>query len=277
MVRRLLAVLALPLAACSGPQVVREGPGWREVRVSEKETRLELSTDDPQAAADIARTHADPALRAAALDKVADPAVLAQVAASDADAGVRRRAVGRVADRAVLSRIGEQDADPAIRALALERRDLLRWVPAKHPEYASWAGRPAGSWVRYRVSLSLGAERSSATVIRTLAQCGPEGAVVEQRDASTGKALQGRARQLFERAETPTGRRVENIESIDLRGSRVECPSVQISGQFGAVVARVKVWRSDQVPGGLARVDVEESPEGLPLRSLHALAAEWGP
>lgn len=277
MFRRTLAVLALTLAACSAAEVVREGPGWREVRVSEKETRVELTTSDPKVAADIARGHADPLLRGAAVDKVTDPAVLAAVARGDADAGVRRRAVGRVADRAVLAGIAEGDADPAIRALAAERRDLLRWIPAKHPEYAAWASRPAGSWVRYRAELKSGSEASSSIVVRTLAGCGPEGAVVEQRDAATGRAVQGRVKQLLDRAEAPAGRRVENVESIELRGRRSECPTVLTTGQFGAVIARIKVWRCDEVPGGLGRIDVDESPEGFPLRSLRAVAAEWGP
>jgi hypothetical protein len=278
MVPRSFALLAVLLAACqSSAQVVREGPGWREVRVSEKETRFELANPDPKAAAEIARTHPDPALRAAALDRVGDPAVLAQVASGDADAGVRRRAVGRIVDRATLASIAEKDADPAIRALAAERRDLVRWVSAKSPEHAAWASRPVGAWVRYRIDLVSGADKSSLVVVRTLAACGPAGAVVEQRDAATGKALNGRVRELLDRADAPSGRRVENVESIDLRGRRVDCPTALVSGQFGSVIARIKTWRSDEIPGGLARIDVEESPEGFPLRSLRAFAAEWGP
>lgn len=277
MVPRCLALLVVPLAACAAPQVVRDGPGWREVRVSEKETRFELTSPDPQAAAEIVRSHPDPALRAAALDRVSDPDVVARAARADADPGVRRRAVGRTVDRAVLAEVAGKDADPAIRALAAERRDLIRWVPARSPQHAGWASRAVGSWVRYRVELSQGTERRSITIQRTLAAVGPAGAVLEQRDVATGKALQGRVAELLDRAAAPVGRRTESLESVELKGRRTECPTALVSGQFGSVIARVKTWRADEVPGGLARIDVEESPEGFPLRSIHAVAADWGP
>ncbi len=275
MVRRLAASLALALAACSAPQVVREGPGWREVKVSDTQTRVELTADDPATLANVARTHADPAIRGAAVDKIGDPAVLADVARQDADAGVRRKAVGKVADRRVLADIAQADADPGVKALAAERRDLLRWIGAKHPEYAAWARRGPGASVRYRAELKMNGATSVVEVLRTLASVTPDGAVVEQRNAATGKALDGTVKALFDRAEAPAGRRVDGEESLDVRGRRVECATSLTSGQFGGVIARIKVWRCDDVPGGVVRMDVEESPQGEPLRYLRALAIQW--
>lgn len=276
MARRLIPLLVV-LAACSGPQVVREGPGWREVKVSDTQTRVELTADDPAVLADVARSHADPQIRGAAVDKIRDQAVLAGIARKDVDAGVRRKAVARLADKRALAEIAQGDADPAVKALAAERRDLLRWLGPKHPEYAAWASRAPGAWVRYRAELKVEGSTSVVEVVRTLVSVGPEGAIVEQRNAATSRALSGSVKTLLDRAEAPAGRRVDGDESLEVGGRRLDCGTTLSSGQFGAVIARVKQWRTEQLPGGVARVDVEESPQGEPLRYLRLLAVQWGP
>jgi hypothetical protein len=277
MFRRLAACFAVVLAACSAPQVVREGPGWREIKISDTQTKVELTASDPAVLAGVARTHPDPGIRAAAADKVADPAVLADLARLDADAGVRGRAVARVVDTRVLAEVAKNDKDPAVQALAAERRDLVRFVGPKHPEFAGWSGAAPGTWVKFKTELKGSGESVTVDVLRTLAKVGPEGAVLEQRNVATGKALQGAVKTMLDRAEAPAGRRVEGEESIDVRGRRMECLTSLVSGQFGGTIARVKTWRAAEVPGGIARVDVEESPQGEPLRYLRAWAIQWGP
>ena len=190
MVRRLVPCLAVALAAsCSSPQVVREGPGWREIKVSDTQTKVELTAGDPATLASVARTHPDPAIRRAAVDKIQDPAVLADVARQDADAGVRGRAVARVVDPRVLAAVARDDQDPAVRTLAAERRDLLRFLPPKHPEFAAWSKQAPGTWVKLKTELRVSGSSTTVDVLRTLTRVGPEGAVLEQRDAATGKAL----------------------------------------------------------------------------------------
>lgn len=275
MIRR--AALFLVLAGCAGPQVVREGPGWREVRVSDTQTRFELTATDPAAVADVVRTHPDSEIRGAAVDRLQDPAVLAEVARKDADAKVRGRAVAKVVDTRVLADIARDEKDPGVQALAAERRDLLRFVGPRHPEYAAWSTLAPGAWVKLKTELRISGSSTTIEVLRTLAKTGADGVVLEQRNAATGKALQGPVKAMLDRAEAPAGRRTEGEESIDVRGRRVDCLTSLISGQFGGTIARVKTWRSTEVPGGLARVDVEESPQGEPLRYLRAWAVQWGP
>ncbi|HEX7897612.1 MAG TPA: hypothetical protein VF950_07610 [Planctomycetota bacterium] len=278
MFRRLVPCAAVVLAvSCASPQVVREGPGWRELKVSDTQTKVELTSEDPAVLASVARGHPDPAIRRAAVDKIQDPAVLAEVARQDADAGVRGRAVARVVDTRVLAEIAKNDKDPAVQAVAAERRDLLRFVGPKHPEFAAWATLSPGTWVKFKAELRVSGDATTIDVLRTLTKVGPEGAVLEQRNAATGKAVQGAVKTMLDRAEAPAGRRVEGEESIDVRGRRVECLTSLVSGQFGGTIARVKTWRAAEVPGGIARLDVEESPQGEPLRYLRAWAVQWGP
>ena len=272
-----LPILAVLLAgACARHEVVREGRGWREVKVAEGGTRVELTGDDPAAIAEVARTHDDPAVRGSAVDRITDPALLAEVARRDADAGVRKKAVARIADRRVLQELASSDADPAVAALAAERRDVLRWVASGTAEYAAWASQPPGAWIRYRAELrSSDGPPEIFELRRTLARVGPDGALVEQRDAS-GRAVPAGIRRLLDRADAPGGRRVEGFETVELGGRRLECAATQASGQFGDVVAKVKIWRSEELPGGLARADVSESPLGRAPRFLRLAAAAWG-
>src|SRR5436190_13905105 len=114
-----LALLLLASTSCAQPQVVKEGAGWREVQASTGQpTTVEVTTDDPQQLAAIARTNADPRLREAALARIDDPAVISEVARGDAESKVRAAAVGRVFDRAVLASITQNDKDESVRAAA---------------------------------------------------------------------------------------------------------------------------------------------------------------
>jgi len=275
-----ISFLLLPAAcAAAPPQIVREGPGWREVQSSSagQPTAVELTTDDPQALAAIARTHPDARLRAAAVDEVNDPAVLAEVAKGDADASVRSRAVARVADKDVLADIARNEKDEAIRASAAERRDLVRWIAARSAEYGGWNGRAPGTWVRFKAEVKEGTRVASTEFIRTLVRVTPEGAHLEQRDAASRRALQGRLNDMLARTDTPAGRRQEDQDTLDVRGRRLKCATVLYSGQWGGTIVRLKQWSSPEVPGGVVRIDVEESPEGEPLRYLRATLLGWGP
>jgi hypothetical protein len=273
-----LAILLLPAACASSQVVVREGAGWRETQASSAEapTVVEVTTDDPQALAAIARTHPDPRLRAAAVEKLNDPEVLAEVAKGDADASVRGRAVSKIVDKNVLAAIARDEKDETIRAAAADRRDLLRWVPAKHPEYGAWSGAAPATWVRFKAEMKEGERVTASEFLRALVRATPEGVLLEQREAATRRALQGRLKDMLARTDTPAGRRVDDEDSQEVRGRRLKCRTVLYSGQWGGTIVRLKQWMSEDVPGGVVRIDVEESPEREPLRYLRATLVSWG-
>lgn len=277
MVRFPVAALLL-LAACAQAQVVNQGEGWREVQASgSTTTSVELTTDDPAKLAGIARSHPDPRLRAAAVAKIGDPVVLAEVARKDADPAIRKAAIERVSDKAALAVIAQNDTDEGVRAAAAERRDLVRFVRPGHPEHAGWASRAPGSWIRLRAELKVGEQSATTDVLRTVTGVAPSGVSMEQRDASSRRALSGTVKDMLDRADFPSGAKQEGEDQAEIGGRKVACHTVLWSGQYGRVIARVKYWISDQVPGGIARVDIEESPEGEPLRYLRVRVQQWGP
>jgi hypothetical protein len=258
--------------------VVKEGAGWREVQSSgSTTTTVEVTTNDPRELSEIARTNPDPRLRAAAVARIADPVVLAEIAKKDADPGIRKSAIERVSDRAALADIAQNDADEGVRTAAAERRDLVRFLRPGHPEHPGWVSRAPGSWIRLRAELKVGERTSQTEVLRTMTGSSPAGISMEQRDATSRRALSGTVKDMLDRADVPAGTKQEGEETAEIGGRKVPCHTVLWSGQYGRIIARVKYWLCDQVPGGLARIDIEESPEGEPLRYLRVRVQQWGP
>jgi hypothetical protein len=271
-------VLALLfLTACTQAVVVKEGSGWREVQSSGSATTVEVTTTDPRELAEIARTNPDPRLRAAAVAKIADPVVLAEIAKKDSDPAIRKSAIERVSDRVALADIAQTDSDDGVRAAAAERRDLVRFLRPGHPEHAGWVSRAPGSWIRLRAELRVGDRTSQTEVLRTVTASSPAGISMEQRDATSRRALTGTVKDMLDRADFPAGTKQEGEDTADIGGRKVPCHTVLWSGQYGRIIARIKYWLCDQVPGGLARIDIEESPEGEPLRYLRVRVQQWGP
>ncbi len=265
-------VLALLLAGCAEPKVVREGEGWRET-----EAAVQVTSDDPQVLATLARTHPDARVRAQAVAKITDPAVLADLAKNEKDPALRRSAVERVDDEALLGEVAKGDADPAVRAAAAARRDLLRTVGARHVEYKSWAGRKPGAWVKMKLDLRVGERKSGTEISRTLVSCRPDRAVFEQRDARTGRGVQGVARELLNGYDLCVGRTEEDAGELEVGGRRLKCRWTRWSFTRGRDIVRLRRWFHDSVPGGVARIDLEVAPLGDAQRVLTAQVTGWGP
>jgi hypothetical protein len=256
--------------------VVREGNGWKEVEGSEPgKTVYVITTDDPKALAEIARSHPDPKIRAEALGKVSDPSVLAEVARSDQDTQVRRTAVGRLNDEAVLKEIAQSDKDSSVKEAAAARAEILRTIGASHPEYANWASCQPGSWVRMRVDLKVEDSKSSVEVQRTLLECRLDKVILEQKVVSTGRGLKGYCKELFGRFDIEYGQKSEDVENLQFAGKTVKCRWVECHFQSGRDIAHVRRWRLMDIPGGLARIDIEVSPEGAPLQYMTAVVTGW--
>lgn len=274
--KRALSCLVLLLAFGCTAHVVREGNGWRETESREPgKTTVEITTVDPKALAELAKTHPDPRVRAEAQSKITDSAELADVLKTEQDASLRRRMVGRLTDESLLRSLAQNDPDAGIKQAAAARADLIKTVDPKHPEFNGWSGCKPGTWVRWRVEIKTNGEKSQVELVRTLLECCPERVVLEQKVATTGKALQGVPRDLLTRFDVAYGRKVEDQGTMQLQGKSLTCKWVRHNFQRGGDVAQIRRWMNDDVPGGVARIDMEVSPEGQPLSSLMAVATAW--
>src|SRR5437763_1328875 len=83
---------------------------------------------------------------------------------------------------------------------------------------------------------------------------------------------EGSVRELLGRFDVAFGRKVEDDGDLTFQGRRTRCRWVRYNFQRGGDVAQVRRWLRDEVPGGVARIDLEVSPEGQPLTHLTALA-----
>jgi hypothetical protein len=273
---RALVCIALALAVGCADKVVREGPGWKETEGKEPgKTTVEVTTSDPKALAELAKTAPDARVRAEAQSKIADPAALAEVIAVEKDAPLRRKMVDRLTDEALLKQLAQNDPDDGIKQAAALRAEMLRTVLPKHPEFDGWVNCRPGTWVRWKVEIKTNGERSSVEMVRTLLECCPEHVVLEQKVATTGKALEGLERDFLTRFDVAYGRRVEDEGEMQLKGRTMKCKWVRHNFQRGGDIAQVRRWMNTDVPGGVARIDMEVSPEGRPLSSLTAVATSW--
>ena len=270
-----VAFLVLALG-CAQAKVVREGKGWREVEAKDSGTVIEMMTDDPAVLADLAKSAPDARVRTEALLRVKDSAVLAEMVRKEQDASVRRTVVVRLVDEPVLRDLAQNDPDDVVKQFASARVEVLRTVDARHPEYANWAACKPGTWVRLKVDLRLNDARYSTEIVRTLLECSPGRAVLEQKVVATGKGAQGSVRDLLSRYDVAFGRKVEDDGEFTFQGRSTRGHWIRYNFQRGADVAQVRRWLREAVPGGVARIDLEVSPEGQPLTHLTALATAWG-
>jgi len=273
---RILSCVALILAVgCASAKVVREGNGWRETETKDGKTEISITSSDPKVLADIAKTHADARIRGQAQSQISDPAVLAEVVKVEKDASLRGRMVGRLTDETLLKSLAQSDPDDAIKQVAAARADMIKTVDPKHPEFSGWSSCKPGTWVKWKVEVKTNGEKSSVEIVRTLLECCPERVVLEQKIASTGKSLQGVPRDFLTRFDVAYGRKVEDEGTMQLQGKTVKGKWVRHNFQRGSDIAQVRRWMNTDVPGGVARIDMEVSPEGQPLSSLMAVATSW--
>lgn len=269
-----LAALLLVAAGCASAKVVREGKGWREVEAKDS-TVIEMMTDDPDVLADLAKTAPDSRVRTEAALRVKDSAVLAEVVQKEQDPAIRRTLIARLTDPSVLRDIAKNDPDASVKEAAAARAQMLRTIDARHPEFAAWGGCKPGSWVILRIDLNMDGQKYSLDLVRTLLECGPDRAVLEQKVAGTGKGPTGVMADMLSRFDVAYGRKVEDDGDLQFQGRMVKAKWVRYNFQRGDDIAQIRRWLRDEVPGGVARIDLEVSSIGQPLTSLRATASSW--
>jgi hypothetical protein len=272
-----LLLAAFALAGCTQPRVVNEGAGWKETEGKDVgKTAVEITSDDPKTLAELAKNHPDARVRAEALAKITDPDVLADVARREKDPAIRKRAVEGVEDPVLLEAIAKSDSDAAVQEAAAARRDLLRTVGPRHPEYASWSAFKPGAWVKIRMEIRIKDWRTTVDVTRKLVVCRPERVVLEQKDLSTGKGISGFFKDMLSGFDHAVGRTQESDGELEIGGKKVKCKWTKWTYQRGHDIVNIRRWFHDPIPGGVARIDLEVSPEGEPLKTLVCWVIGWG-
>jgi hypothetical protein len=71
------------------------------------------------------------------------------------------------------------------------------------------------------------------------------------------------------------GRKIEDDGDFQFQGRMVKARWVRYNFQRGEDIAQIRRWLRDEVPGGVARIDLEVSPIGQPLTSVRATATSW--
>jgi len=276
MVRHFGVLVLLLGLGCTTAKVVREGDGWRETESKEPgKTDVQITSSDPKVLAEIAKTHPDPRLRGEAQSRITDSAALADVIKVEKDVALRRKMVERLTDEALLKTLAQNDPDDGVKQAATARAGMIRTVDAKHPEYAGWSCCKPGTWVRWKVDVKTDGQKSQIEMVRTLLECCPERVVLEQKIAPSGKPLYGVPKDFLTRFDVAYGRKVEDEGTMQLQGRTLKCKWVRHNFQRGGDIAQVRRWMNDDVPGGVARIDMEVSPEGQPLSALMAVATAW--
>ena len=291
--RIMIVALALTLGGCAqAAKVLREGEGWREVEYTAPagsgmspmkspddrlNTRIEITTTDEALLGRLARTNPEVRVRREASERVRDQAVLTDIARNDEVAFLRRRAVERLYDKTVLAGIAGKDPDPGVKEAALNRREILHGVTGKQTEYRYWAACRPGSSVRLKVEARVGYGPSweAVEILRTFVDLGPQAAYYEQKVHPSGAPLGGIAKLMLADVEEGTARQDEGDEAVELSGRKVACHWVKSNAERRGVILRAKTWFSSEVPGGIAKFEMEEAPLGEPMRFLRARALGW--
>lgn len=273
--RALFILAALPFLGCADT-VVRQGDGWREVEGKEPgKTVIQVTATDPAVLAELAKNSPEFRVRAQAQRKVTDQAVLAEIAKTEKDKNLRILVLNRLTNDAVLKEIAKTDADSQIQQVAAGRAEMLKSIDPKHPEFASWSACAPGTWVKLRVELKTNGTKSTVDVVRTLLESTPDRIVLEQKAANPASGSLGTAGDLLNRFDVAYGRKVEDDGDMSLQGRTIKTKWVRYNFQRGGDIAQVRRWLHGDVPGGVARIDMEVSPEGQPQSMLTAVATSW--
>lgn len=156
-------------------------------------------------------------------------------------------------------------------ALAL----LAALLQAKdNPDYRAWTGFGPGSWVKLVMESAPGGRKTLREDIVRLVRLTPEQAVVERQTRTTAD---GRSVPQAPYLETIPAKRDrldeilrEGEEEIEVAGRRLRCRVLELERMLDGQKKRVKLWASDEVPGGAVRMELRapgaESPE-LTLRA----------
>jgi len=151
-----------------------------------------------------------------------------------------------------------------------------------NPEYKAWSKLKPGAWVKLTLESNLGAMKMQSEMVAKLKELTATEAVLEQ---ATTMNLGGTKQEQVATRSVPAkiskgtmsdGAKVEETgkgeEELEIKGAKVKCEWVEmkLTGKAGGTI---KVWRNDQIVGGIAKTVVKH--DEAAKMSMTMTAVDW--
>jgi hypothetical protein len=151
-----------------------------------------------------------------------------------------------------------------------------------NPEYKAWSKLKPGAWVKMNLESNLGAMKMQSELVAKLKELTATEAVLEQ--ATTMNLGGTKQEQIATRAVSAKiskgtmsdGAKVEETgrgeEELEIKGAKMKCEWVEmkLTGKAGGTI---KVWRNDQIVGGIAKTVVKH--DEAAKMSMTMTAVDW--
>ncbi|MDQ3441890.1 MAG: hypothetical protein M3478_16225, partial [Planctomycetota bacterium] len=162
-----------------------------------------------------------------------------------------------------------------------------------NPHYLAWSKFKPGTQVDLDMILGVGGQKMTSNVTMTLSEVSAEKAVVEsvakmnlpglpggggQPEKQSHTHLAKVPKSEADRAFMPPGAvgdsKETGTETIAAAGKSYECKVREFTGKIKSQDAKGKMWRSEQVPGGLVKMEALGSPNMTVTMELKKVTAK---
>ena len=137
-----------------------------------------------------------------------------------------------------------------------------------NPEFKGWTGQKVGAWVKWKADMDAGGMKMESTITSKLKEITAEKAVVEESaemDMGGGKHTTNLpARTLPAKIKKGTDSEgaksevvAEGDEELEVKGTKIKCHWVEMKITSKQGVMNVKIWRTDKVIGGAAKMTMK--------------------
>jgi hypothetical protein len=167
-------------------------------------------------------------------------------------------------------------------ALVLAGAASARADDIDNPKYKQWSRFKVGSFVTMKMVVETGGNKTELENTTTLVELTAEKAVVEMKgkmalgaykiDIPANK-LEIPARIHKPEAGSGDAKPAEGTEEVEVGGKKVSSRTAESSSEADGTKKHVKVWLSDEIPGGVAKT--EQTAEGALKSHMVASAERW--
>lgn len=168
-------------------------------------------------------------------------------------------------------------------ALAVLSLAAIQDEKVENPEYKAWASQKVGAWVKYKMVNDMGQMKMEGETITKLKELTPEKAVIEQittfemggqkQENKTSRTIESKIAKGTDSEGSKLEQQGEGDEELEIKGRKIKCHWVKnkVSGKRGAAV--MTSWRTDEVVGGSAKMEIAtEAPMKM---NMTLTAVDW--